>query len=180
LAIFFSGDGVIRVWFKEYAVAGTAFVVSICSLFIYIYQSKIMSEQQQVAAWPYVEWYTNNVNGYKLAVQNKGIGPAIVRDVSIKVDGKPLANNRELMNAVMGAGHQVGWVNAEVRDRVMSAGETTEILIIADPAQSQEFQTRLSQRKFELLITYCSIYGRCWTSSGFKITRAPDDSSTMY
>ncbi|QYF91850.1 hypothetical protein KY495_13745 [Massilia sp. PAMC28688] len=139
-----------------------------------------MSEQQQVAAWPYVEWYTNNVNGYKLAVQNKGIGPAIVRNVSMKVDGKALGSNRELMDAVMGRDNQIAWVNAEVRDRVMSAGETTEILAIADPAQARQFQARLAQRKFELLITYCSIYGRCWTSSGFKITRASDDSSTMY
>lgn len=170
----------VSVRFKEYAVAGTAFVVSICSLFIYIYQSKIMSEQQQVAAWPYIEWYTNTVGGYKLTVQNKGIGPAIVRDVAMTLDGRPVAGNNELIGAVMGQEYTVDRVNSEIRERVLSPNETTEILVIADADQANAFKTRLAQRKFELLITYCSIYGRCWTSSGFKITRAADDTSTMY
>lgn len=160
--------------------AGTAFLVSLCSLFIYIYQSKIMAEQQQVAAWPYVEWYVNNIEGYKLTVQNKGIGPAIVRKVHMTYNGAPVQGNRELIRAVMGEGDAVAWQNSEVNGRVMSPGESTAILTIPDPAEARQFQTRLVQGKFELLITYCSIYGRCWTSSGFRTERAPDDSSTMY
>lgn len=166
--------------FGEYAVAATAFVVSVCSLFIYIYQSKIMAEQQQVAAWPYVEWYTSNVEGYKLTVQNKGIGPAIVRKVALKIDGRPLEGNGALIDAVMGAQNDVKWINSGLAGRVLSANETVSILTIPDPLHAREYQGRLAKRKFELDITYCSIYGRCWTSTGFTTTRAEDDTSTLY
>lgn len=166
--------------FGEYAVAATAFVVSVSSLFIYIYQSKIMAEQQQVAAWPYVEWYTSNVEGYKLTVQNKGIGPAIVRKVALKVDGRPLEGNGALMNAVMGEQNDIKWINSSLEGRVLSANETVSILSISDPEQARAYQVSLSKRKFELDITYCSIYGRCWTSTGFATTRAADDTSTLY
>lgn len=165
--------------FSEYAVAATAFFVSVSSLFIYIYQSKIMAEQQQVAAWPYVEWYTSNLEGYKLTVQNKGIGPAIVRKVSLKVDGKKLEGNGALIEAVMG-NRDLRWINSELMNRVLSANETTTILTIPDPEQARDYQRRLAGRTFELDITYCSIYGRCWISTGFTTTRAADDSSTMY
>lgn len=165
--------------FGEYAVAATAFVVSISSLFIYIYQSKIMAEQQQVAAWPYVEWYTSNLDGYKLTVQNKGIGPAIVRKVSMKIDGKEVAGNGALIEAVTGT-RNIRWINSELMNRVLSANETTTILSLPEPEQARNFQSRLAGGKFELAITYCSIYGRCWTSTGFTTTRAADDTSTMY
>src|SRR5690606_17168272 len=73
----------------QVAVAFAAIFVSTATLFVYIYQARIMQTQQQVAVWPYVEWLPSwGDHGLYLEVSNKGIGPALVKKVTIKLDGK--------------------------------------------------------------------------------------------
>ncbi len=160
--------------------AATAFFVSICSLFIYVYQSKIMSEQQQVAVWPYLQWSTSNVEGFAINAINKGVGPAIVRKVQMTYHGKPVASNRALVDAVVGVESQMRWQNSTLEENVLSAGENLTLLSIRDAAEGKAFEAKLREGKFTMDITYCSIYGRCWTSAGFDAKRAPDDTSIDY
>jgi hypothetical protein len=167
--------------YGEYAVAATAFFVSVCSLFIYIYQSKLMAEQQQVAVWPYVQWATSNIDGYKLSAYNKGVGPALIRKVEMRFNDVAVKGNRDLVQAVMGApGDDIGIVNSGLMDAVMSPNETLTFLTIASKEEGKAFETRLNAGKFELNITYCSIYGRCWITSGFSGKRTEDDQSIDY
>ena len=166
--------------FGEYAVAATAFFVSVCSLFIYVYQSRIMAEQQQVAVWPFVQWDTTNHETFQINAKNKGVGPAIVRKVQMSFNGKVMHNHRELVLAVMGPGNNLSWQDSYLEGSVLSPGEKLTVIVIVDPVQRRTFETRLDAGKFVLEITYCSIYGRCWTSSGISAKRAPDDNSIDY
>ena len=166
--------------FGEYAVAGTAFFVSVCSLFIYIYQSKIMAEQQQVAVWPRVQWSRSNVQGFEFNVENKGVGPALVRKVQMSFNGMPVKGNSELVKTVMGAERAIAWQNSTMEGRALSPGENATLFKIADDAEAKLFNDKLRAGKFAMEITYCSIYGRCWISSGFEAKRAPDDKSIDY
>ncbi len=166
--------------FGEYAVAATAFFVSVCSLFIYLYQSKLMAEQQQVAVWPYVEWSKSNLDGLEINAENKGVGPAIVRKVQMTYKGKPIAGNRALVTAVDGPESDLKWHNSTLEGKVLSAGENVTMFKAIDPARSRAFEAKLQEGGFSMDITYCSIYGRCWTSSGFATKRAPDDKTIDY
>lgn len=166
--------------FVEYAVAGTAFVVSICSLFIYIYQSKLMSEQQQAAVWPHVQWATSNLDGYQMIAFNKGVGPALVRKLDMRFNGKAIDTSDALVRAVMGADTNVYTQTWALRDAVMSPGDKVTFLVIPDKTQGKEFETKLGKGDFVLNITYCSIYGRCWISSGFSGKRTEDDKNVDY
>jgi hypothetical protein len=166
--------------FGEYAVAATAFVVSVCSLFIYIYQSKLMAEQQQVAVWPHVQWASSNIDGYQLMAFNKGVGPALVRKVAISFNGKQVTSNRELIDTVMDGEGTVSVQNSVLRDAVMSPGEKIPFLIIPDKSEGKAFETRMRAGKLVIDITYCSIYGRCWISSGFAVKRTADDKTIDY
>jgi hypothetical protein len=166
--------------FGEYAVAGTAFMVSVCSLFIYIYQSKLMAEQQQVAVWPYVQWDTTNHDTFEINVRNKGVGPAIVRKAHMSFNGKAMRDHRELVLAVMENKPNVAWINSYLEGSVLAPGEKLTVIALTDPAQQREFATRLNAGKFAMEITYCSIYGRCWTTSGTSAKRAADDHSIDY
>jgi hypothetical protein len=164
----------------EYAVAATAFFVSVCSLFIYIYQSKLMSEQQQVAVWPYVQWSHTNLDEYRLDAHNKGVGPALVRKVAMSFNGKAVRSNQELMTAVMGADSTLDWQNGGLEGAVLSAGEKVSFLIVPGKEGGEAFAKKFNNGSFTLEITYCSIYGRCWISSGFSAKRAPDDEKIDY
>jgi len=164
----------------EYVVAGTAFFVSVCSLFIYFYQSKLMSEQQQVAVWPHVQWHSTNHEAFEISAQNKGVGPAIVRKVQWSFDGKAVRDHRALVLAVMGADTAMSWQNSDLEGGVLSPGEKLALISVSDPVQRRTFEKRLEEGKFALEITYCSVYGRCWTSSGTGAKRAPDDKTIDY
>lgn len=166
--------------FGEYAVAATAFFVSVCSLFIYIYQSKLMAEQQQVAVWPYVQWTYTNVDEYRFDAENKGVGPALVRKVAIRYNGKALRTNGELVREVMGAGTKLDWQNGGLAGTVMSPGEKKSFLIVPGKEGGKAFGDKFDAQKLSLEITYCSIYGRCWTSVGLGSRRAPDDKTIDY
>ncbi len=166
--------------FGEYAVAATAFFVSVCSLFIYLYQSKLMAEQQQVAVWPRVEWATTNLDEFAIVATNKGVGPALVRKMLWTFNGKVVDGNRGLVFAVMGPDVALTWQNSDLEGNVLSPGEKVALFSIADPDKKKIFENKLRAGKVTLEITYCSIYGRCWTSTGSGAKRAPDDETIDY
>ena len=160
--------------------AATAFFVSVCSLFIYIYQSKILSEQQQVAVWPYVQWARSDIDGFQLLASNKGVGPALVRKMDMRYKGKAINSNRELLEAVMGPSDEVIIHNSAVLHAVISPGEKITFLSIPDKASGKTFAAKFNRDEFVLNITYCSIYGRCWVTSGFTGKRTADDKNIDY
>lgn len=67
----------------------SAIFISLISLFAVIYQSYLSKEenemnriQQSASVLPYLhDWYSNTNNEYKLVIENKGVGPAFIKDV---------------------------------------------------------------------------------------------------
>jgi hypothetical protein len=41
---------------EKIIVAFAAILISVMTLFVYIYQARIMQEQQHASVWPYIEW----------------------------------------------------------------------------------------------------------------------------
>ena len=156
--------------FTEYVVAGTALFVSLTSLLVYIYQAKIMKEQQYVSVWPYVEWLNYDVGAYWLAARNKGVGPAIIRKVEMRLDGKPVKDNDDLL-VQLGGSSIKSLVNSTLEGRVLSPGEEVLPMKIADPQDAKEFLLKLRKHEFEMRITYASVYGECWESTGVKVRK---------
>lgn len=160
----------------EYLLAGVAFFVSVTTLGVYLYQARMMREQQHVSVWPFVESYYSNVEDYRIAVKNKGVGPAIIRQVEMSLDGKPLADNPALVAAVLGPGAKLDYQNSTLNGRVLAPGEEVVLFRIPDLKEALPFQAKQHEHRFDLRITYCSIYGDCWVSDGTRVTRqAPVD-----
>lgn len=155
----------------EFLLAGVAFFVSVATLVVYLYQARMMREQQHAAIWPYLESYYSNLGDYHLAVKNKGVGPALVQKVEMSLDGKPLADNRALAEAVMGPGSEVDYQSSALDRRVLAPGEEVVYFRIPDPAAAKAFQAREKGHDFKIKITYCSVYGDRWLSEGMKVTR---------
>ena len=74
--------------FVELLLAAVAFFVSAATLGVYLYQARMMCAQQHASVWPYLEATYSNVDDYRLVVRNKGVGPALVRQVEMTLDGK--------------------------------------------------------------------------------------------
>ena len=162
----------------EYLVAGTAFLISACTLGVYLYQSRVMTQQQHVTVWPYVEWTVSNVVDFHISAQNKGVGPAIIRQVEMSVGGKPVKDNGDMVDAVVGPKPSFEWENSTLEGRVLSPGEEVKLFIVHDHKAGVQFENALDARSYapgkkglHIRITYCSIYGDCWISEGVASRR---------
>jgi hypothetical protein len=164
----------------EYIVAATAFVVSISTLAVYIYQAKIMSAQQHVSVWPYLTWDTSDVDGYQITVRNKGVGPAVIRKIDMRIGGKSIQGNAALIENILGPDTNVHVINSYIDNRVVAPSESIDFFQIRDATDARTFAKKFGQSDFKLEITYCSIYGECWISEGIKVRRIPDIELNIY
>lgn len=157
---------------SEMIVALAAIVVSIMTLSVYIFQARIMMDQQHTSVWPYVEWTTTYISEvdqeFYIAVVNKGVGPALVKDTRLYLDGKlyPYNEYKNFLEDLLGKGKPDSlWVIYSGADnRVMAPGEEVKILHV------KSWQgTRIPIVDFDRIkytVCYCSIYDDCWTNDG--------------
>lgn len=145
-----------------------AIVVSVMTMFVYIYQAKIMREQQYTAVWPYLEWMMSTGQGFSIRVMNKGVGPAIIKSTSFKLDGKPVNGVNELLIGLFGNIDSLSRSEEEINNRVIAPGEQLEIFNIFDGPATRKIDKSIYTR-IEYEICYCSIYEECWTSVGLRV-----------
>ncbi|MBX2946599.1 MAG: hypothetical protein KF725_12265 [Cyclobacteriaceae bacterium] len=159
----------------ELAVAFAAIFVSTATLFVYVYQARIMQTQQQVAVWPYVEWLPSwGDHGLYVEVSNKGIGPALVKKVTLKLDGKEFNSLSEMFEVLTDSTFQ-NYGYSTIQGRVIAPGEHMRAFEIWDKATADRIRAALTKRNFEYEICYCSVFNDCWLSNGTQITESNCD-----
>lgn len=155
---------------NEKMVAYAAMFVSLCTLLVYFYQARIMQSQQHASVWPYVEWIRsfNEEEGFYLSVSNKGVGPAIVKQELILLDGEELDGAETLLEKVLGD-TVFSYSYSTINRRVMAPGEQIKRFWIHDAWAAEAFDSLIRQHDFRYEICYCSIYGDCWRTSGITV-----------
>src|ERR1043165_8879381 len=69
-----------------------ATLVGVSALFVSAYTAYVQRQQVRAAVWPILEYSTSNDPKIRFTLDNKGVGPAIVRHVVVRVDGEPVRN----------------------------------------------------------------------------------------
>ncbi len=159
---------------SESVVAAAAILISMVSLIVYIYQTKIMQSQQHTSVWPYLEWTMaySTIDGIYLVVTNKGVGPAIVKSTKLSLDGQPVKSARELMRKITnGKSDSIYSFIVTVDKRVISPGEELRLFHMKDSSLRHMDLGDLNKR-IGYTICYCSIYGDCWASTGLDVKPA--------
>ncbi len=143
----------------------SAVFISLIAVAVALFQAQIAREQLKSSVWPYLEATTSNVEGLKLRVANKGVGPAKIQDVRIRLDGKPVPKLTEAIDAF---NPDFGWniVKSTLNHRVLAAGESIDYLQL-DEAGKNEL-SKHTRFQLEVEICYCSVYGDCWVSRGLS------------
>jgi hypothetical protein len=162
----------------ELVIALSAIFVSLATLVVYIYQARIMikqaeimQSQQHISVWPHLESTTavTSTNGVPseayFEIENKGIGPAIVKKVVMKVDGEIMKNNNELFKTLVGS-DTLNISTTSVLNRVIAPGEKIRAFHVVVPELITQFAISIQKKKFEFIICYCSVYNDCWISNG--------------
>lgn len=144
-------------------VSTMAIVIGISTMLVYIYQARIMSEQQHASVWPYLELnFSQNENSAAITVENKGVGPAIVKKVEIILDGEIYSESKHPEFVKKLLGRSVNYNYKSVESRVMKPGESISFISFYNSQSLAALDSALNNHNVEIVTCYCSIFDDCW------------------
>jgi hypothetical protein len=173
-----------------------ATLVGLCALAVSGYTAYMQRQQVRAAVWPILEFDSSNHPDIHFILANKGVGPAIIRHVVVKVDGQPVTDWVEALKKLVGPGEHL-YSESDMSGRVVGAGESMTVFTPRDPEnnpilydRSNLLYVQMNKDRFriEVEICYSSTLGDCWTlrSSGktANVTtatrRCPTPSATSF
>ncbi len=152
----------------------SALLLSVCGLFISIYEASLIRQAQRASVWPYVEVSASlRSSRIQLGVQNTGVGPARIQAASVTYKGETKANWWDLILNDLGANvDSVGFYQSAINGRVLPTNSEQEIFfrITKDsgPAARELFASlrrEIIEGTIDVTVCYCSVYDECWISS---------------
>ena len=172
-----------------------ALFVSFLSILIAWHHSEIMRDLVhqnerivEAESLPYLQIYTSDLAAdgrtpeLRLSVQNEGVGPARIAEVTMIVNGQPVPDFNTLLDrccapgllqaSVSGAKQFRGLRNGEVvmsklRDRMIRPGDSVDAIewpvTPANQPIIDKVKAALLSPAANLSICYCSVFDDCWT-----------------
>jgi len=170
--------------------------VGVCALCVSGYTAHVQRQQVRAAVWPILEFDSSNAPDIHFTLANKGVGPAIIRNVIVRVDGQPVRNWKEALEKILGPGEHL-FSESDMSFHVLAAGESRAVFTPHDPEnnpinydRSNPLWVKLNKDRGRVTveICYCSTLGECWTLRGSGMTpstttetrRCPSPSATSF
>ena len=153
-------------------IALSAVVLSICGLFVSIYEASLIRQHQRASVWPHVA-VTPSINqgSVRLFVQNAGVGPARIEAAAVLVDGEVKEDWEDVFLTIMEGPTRVSAYQSLINGQVLPANSREERIleISAETAEMNAEPTRVLSRKIlegavDVQVCYCSVYDECWMS----------------
>lgn len=152
-----------------------ATLVGMLALLVAGYTAWIQRQQVRAQVWPSLLWVTMDAES-RYVWMNKGVGPALVNSVEVRVDGKPQPGWREVFQAL--GLERPAYGTSTLVDNVIAAGETLPWLVFYDNNDLTTFR-RAAEGRLAFRVCYCSTLGDCWindSSAGSGNPRIPASS----
>lgn len=146
-----------------------ALLVAGYTAYVQRYTAEIQTKQVQAQVWPYLIAGNDDLS-QSLTVDNKGVGPAIVRSVRVRFNGKPQRDWNGVMVALGMPPHH--FVQTTVNQDVLSPGEHLQMIRFQDKDLWQRFHDAALNR-LAVDICYCSTLGECWISGNKNLIGPP-------
>ncbi|MGN6789869.1 MAG: hypothetical protein ACTHJP_10090 [Rhodanobacteraceae bacterium] len=146
-----------------------ALLVAGYTAYVQRYTAEIQNKQVQAQVWPYVISGNDDLN-LALTVSNQGVGPAIVRGVQVRMDGKPQSDWNHIV-ANMGLPPH-SFFQSTINRYVLSPGERLQIIRFSEKALWQRFENAALNR-MSIDICFCSTLGECWMSRNKNLIGLP-------
>ena len=144
--------------------------VGVCALCVSGYTAYMQRQQVRGAVWPILEFDSGN-GPIQFILANKGVGPAIIKHVMVRVDEKPVKNWKQVLERILGPGYHPG-EEADMSGRVLAAGESLTVFTPHDEMRnplkfdkSNPLWEKLDtgRNRVTVEICYSSTLGECWT-----------------
>ncbi len=145
--------------------------VGVLALVVSAYTAHIQRQQVRAQVLPILEYGTSNSPSIRAMVANKGVGPALIGEVVVTVDGVVVADWDAALQRLLGPGKH-SYAQSAIHGRVLSAGESLDILDAEDDTGAPlvngapgTLGDRFNQARYRIgvEICYCSTLRDCWT-----------------
>src|SRR5689334_15860411 len=111
-----------------------ATLIALLAVCVAGYTAYMQRQQVRAAVWPILEFDSSN-GPIRFTLANKGVGPAIIKHVILKVDDQPMKNWAEVLEKILGPGYHPG-EESDMSGRVFAAGESMNVFTPHDEAQN--------------------------------------------
>jgi hypothetical protein len=144
--------------------------VGLLALCVSGYTAYVQRQQVRAAVWPILQFDSSN-GPVRFTLANKGVGPAIIRHVVLKVDGQPMKNWSEALDKLMGP-QQHRYSESDMNGHVFAAGESITVFTPHDSNgneiafdKSNPLWIQMNKDRFRVTVEICysSTLGECWT-----------------
>lgn len=149
----------------------SALVLSLCGLFISIYETRIVREEQRASVWPHVEVGTSvNAERVRFHVRNTGVGPARIRAAAVLHRGDTLSGWEEMLRRVADGplgltGRSFSLINGAVLPPNAPREEIFELTtddVSSPEGLVDELRQAVLDGDVDVTTCYCSVYDECW------------------
>ena len=151
----------------------SATFLSLAALVVSIFQTKIAREQQQASVWPYLQAMASSFDQeFHFGIENKGVGPAIIKDYKLSYKGRPYTSIQALFWEQVGVKTPGGKGFGNISTgEVFKPAESIELLYVGrNDSIIRKVETIIADTSFRLRIRYADVYGNCWQLDGDKVT----------
>lgn len=151
-----------------------AFGISLCTLYVFFYQTSLMKKQQYASVLPYLEIGNTEIDGdYGFILQNNGIGPAFIDEINIHYKDS-VYNNTDVINfyrdIVVKQDTMLNLYNvshATIRKGMLVPEKEVKYMLRLNNGVKnyEKKQSQLRQwlnGKIQVEIKYSSVYGEKW------------------
>ncbi|MGH8184949.1 MAG: hypothetical protein ACREUC_00185 [Steroidobacteraceae bacterium] len=163
----------------DFSIALSAIVISLISLSVAIHHGRVQQKLVAANSWPFLRFDTSNDFGegrqtFSLSIFNSGVGPALLKSLVVRYNGKPVRGWLELLQQCCSVSRDIdindlrsiGFESGAVPKGVIRAEQSVLLLRLRrlpdNPAIWEQLGAARLQLEFDAC--YCSIIGECWRS----------------
>ena len=150
-------------------------MISLIALFYQSYlareENRLIQMQQSASVLPYLtQWSSNSGDRLKIAIENKGVGPAFIEKVDIVYDSiHKFDNTDDLFRHIFRSTTALDSVSYATstfkKGSVLTANEIVDLIKVSDRNAIKTFTSILATTRFEFSIEYSDVYGSKWIIS---------------
>ena len=151
-----------RPWYREPEtfIAVAALVVSVTAVIVGFYEASLQRKHDRAEVWPRVEIGTfTEPAGAVVQLENTGIGPALIKSITVTADDKPQHNWPEVLHTLLGRDASVR-SNQTVADHGVRAGEHVLLLGIDKAEMPPKFWPWI--QRVTVRVCYASVFDESW------------------
>lgn len=134
--------------------------LALAALGVSVVETRIMREEQHMSVWPRVVAATSRDDGgFNVVLQNKGLGPAQIRTVTVRTADGVHQEWAPAFRSLLGHDTQ-NFYFSTIGGSVMMPGEYVRAVTMPRGAAADSLHVAAAE--LEVAICYCSAYEDCW------------------